>query len=560
VPITRTMTFARSIRCRLRDLMRSEQGIALPVALFTTVAAMALGGVAILSSIDVQHGVTRDNGSKSAIAAADAGANVALHRLNSYALELNKEKPCLAKNASGKLEPSAAPKGGKPGWCASIENEEVGGATFSYWVSAVGSAKEAGCALDICIVSTGSANNVSRRVELSLKESAWGALISNPKLTQELKETTEGKELTEHEIKVLEEQLKKAQEEASHGGFVPGLAGKNEITISGNGNIRVGVGTNGNLVTSGNASICGDILVGVGKSWKKSGNATQCSGHTVTQGTLTLPEVSSFMPSNIATSNSDYRLVKCTKTTEPKSPTGCQSDTYSGGTWTTTSPWNPSTRAISASGNTTLTIGGGDYWICSITLSGNSQLIMAAGAHARFFFDTPEHCGTSNQISMSGNNVITASGYQPSKSQFDMPGFYLLGSPTTASQLSLSGNSSTTDEFVIYGPNTDISISGNATFKGIVAGKTISMSGNGTIEQDAGYTAPPEITPGGNGAAAKAIEELLSQKKVSKTSLEALIKQYEGELNGEPESEAFHTQDYVECTGTVATGQPNSAC
>lgn len=554
------MTFARSIRRRLRVLIRSEQGIALPVALFTTVAAMALGGAAVLSSIDVQSGVTRDNGSKSAIAAADAGANVALHRLNSYSLELNEDEPCLTKNSSGVLEPSPAPKGGKPGWCAPIENEEVGGATFGYWVSAIGRAKEAGCTLDVCIVSTGTANDVSRRVELSLKESAWGSGGSNPNLAQEIKEALESKELNEHEIKTLEEELQKVIEEESHGGFVPGLAGKDEITVSGNGNIRVGVGTNGNLVTSGNASICGDILVGIGKSWQKSGNANQCSGHTVTQGTLTLPEVSSFIPSNIATSNSDYRLVKCTKTTEPKSPTGCQSDTYSGGTWTNTTPWNPSTRAISASGNTTLTIGGGDYWICSITLSGNSQLIMAAGAHARFFFDTPEHCGTSNQISMSGNNKITASGYQPSKGQFDMPGFYLLGSPTMASQVSLSGNSSTTDEFVIYGPNTTINISGNATFKGIVAGKTIAMSGNGTIEQDAGFTAPPEITPGGDGSAAKAIEELLNQKKTGQVSLEQVLNQLEGALGGEPSSEAFHTKGYVECTGTVATGEPNAAC
>jgi hypothetical protein len=553
------MIRARTIRRRLRLLMKGEEGIALPVALFTTIAAMALGGVAVMSSIDVQSGATRDNGAKSAIAAADAGANVAEQRLNSYASELSEEKPCLNENSGGKLEPGPAPSGGKPGWCAPIEGEEVGGASYSYWISAIGKASEAGCDRDACIVSTGTANEVSRRVELSLGKVSFGNSLTHQELIQKMEELLQEEELNEQETKQLEEELQQAIEEESHGGFVPGLAGKNEITISGNGDVRVGVGTNGNLVTSGNASICGDIQVGEGKSWKKSGNASQCSGYTVTQGTTTLPEVSSFIPSDIATNNSDYRLVKCTKTSEPRSPSGCQSDTYSG-TWSSTTPWNPSTRAISLSGNTTLTIGGGDYWICSLSLSGNSQLIMAAGAHARFFFDTPEHCGTTTQINMSGNNKITASGYQPSQGQFDMPGFYLLGSPTEASQVNISGNASTTDEFVIYGPNTTINISGNATFKGIVAGKSIAMSGNGTIEQDPGFEAPPEITPPSDSGGAAGVEERQNQNKSEHESLEEQIESLQGELESEPESVSFQKADYVQCTGTVSSGQPNANC
>jgi hypothetical protein len=242
-------------------------------------------------------------------------------------------------------------------------------------------------------------------------------------------------------------------------------------------------------------------------------------------------------------------------------PAECQKDTLSGGNWKSTSPFNPSTRAISLSGNETLTVGGGDYWICSLSFSGNSKLIMASGAHVRFFFDTPEHCGTSLQISMTGNNEISATGYKPTIGQFDMPGFYLLGSATYASQVNLAGNYSTTDEFVIYGPNSYVNISGNATFKGIVAGKQIAMSGNGTIEQDAGFQAPEDITPAGDGSAVKALEELLSQKHLDLESKELILQQIQKQIEGGTGSQAFHAGGYVECTGLPAAGQaPNSGC
>jgi hypothetical protein len=76
------MALFRSIREHLVTLARSEQGMALPTAIFAMIASMGLASAAILSSVDVQQGSHRDSGSKKAIAAADAGASVALLRLN----------------------------------------------------------------------------------------------------------------------------------------------------------------------------------------------------------------------------------------------------------------------------------------------------------------------------------------------------------------------------------------------------------------------------------------------------------------------------------------------
>ena len=57
------MVFA-ALRARLLHLARSERGMALPAALFATIASLALAGAAVLSTVDVQQGAKRDNGSK----------------------------------------------------------------------------------------------------------------------------------------------------------------------------------------------------------------------------------------------------------------------------------------------------------------------------------------------------------------------------------------------------------------------------------------------------------------------------------------------------------------
>jgi hypothetical protein len=546
------MVFDR-ISARLRLFLSDERGIALPTALFATIASLSLAGAAVISTVDVQQGTKRDNGSKSAIAAADAGANVAMMRLNRHAGQLSDATPCLNANAEGELEAGAASVS-EPGWCTPVAGE-VGGAAYSYRVSAFSS----GGGNAIHIVSTGEASEVSRRIQLSLNESSlWTEGASKSQLIEEeikLKELVGG---SEAELEALQEELEEAQNESSKGGGIAGLVGRESITASGNSDIRVGVATNGNLTTSGNTSICGSIQVGIGKKWTHSGNASQCSGYAVTEGNMELPSVSSFMPSNIATHNSNGRITACSNGL----PAECQQDTYNG-KWNSTSPFDPSHRSINLSGNTILTLGGTDYWICSLSLSGNSKLIMAKGAKVRFFFDTPENCGTSNQISMSGNNEITATGYQPSQGQFDVPGFYLLGSKTHTSQVSLSGNSSTTDEFVIYGPDSYINVSGNATFKGIVAGKQIAWSGNGKIEQDKGFTVPPEISSGGgNEAIVEAIEGEAQTKIEQIEQIEENITAIQAQLEGKVSGRTYNASAYVECNGaSVAAGQqPNADC
>ncbi len=513
-PIDDAMLPFGALRNSLDRLRGAESGMALPVALVAMIAAMALAGAVIMATVDLQHGSVRDNSSKSAIAAADAGANVARLRLARYATVLDAESaPCLAVGTGGLLTASTA---SADGWCPAVTGT-VGGATYSYRATPVGA--ECG-GYDLCVVATGTVRGVSRRIEVTynLDSSAGSSGGSGSEKKEEPGSTW------------------------SSGVGIDGLIGNEKIQIDNGGDARVNVGTNGDVYVENNGNVCGSIRHGVGKKVENKG--TQCKGYTVTEGNVTMPPVSSFIPSDIATNNSNYRLVKCTKTSPSKVPTGCQTDSYTVSNkkepWTSTVPWNPSTRTISTMNNATLTLSGGDYFICRLLLTNNAYLIMAAGSTVRIFFDTPENCGLSagaKQIDISNNSNVSATGYQPTLGKYDLPGFYLMGStsiPTTA-ELSPNGGS---NEFILYGPNTNIVIKNNATYIGIIAGKTVHVE-NAIIKQDAGFSIPGELNP---------------WKPV-------ITPEAGSEEEEAPTAIYFEPQLYVECSGAVGVGSaPNASC
>ncbi|HWM55858.1 MAG TPA: hypothetical protein VNO20_10770 [Solirubrobacterales bacterium] len=449
------------LRHRLRLLVRSEHGMALPTALFATVASMGLAGAAVMSSVDAQRGSHRDSDSKSAIAAADAGASVALLRLNRYASALNSATPCLG--LSGETLVLTGVTG--DGWCPEVKGT-VGGSSYAYRATPL-----AGGSMNV--VATGTDGSVSRRIAINFKTTTVGSVLSSA-----------------------------------------GVIGEEKVSLVNSVDVRVGVGTNGNVSLGNSATICGDIRHGVGKKVTYENSSKQCSGYTTTEGNATLPSVSTFIPTDIATNNHNKRLAKCTSKNVPED---CGLDTYSSGE--SKSAWNPVTREIVIANSSTLTMGGGDYFICRLALVNSSHLIMAATAQMRIFFDTPENCpgASTTQLDIGNSSDITATGYNPSKGLFNMPGFYFLGSTTTPTYINFK-NSSNGNEMVIYAPNTHITMDNSGIFKGAMAGKSVTLNNSVKIEQDKGFK-PPQI--GG--------------------------------------ATLYERQSYVECTGPVAT-PPNANC
>lgn len=443
-PIKPAMSVIDRFLLLIRDLRHNERGMALPTALFAMIAAFGLGGAAIMSSVNTQRGASRDSRSKEAIAAADAGANLALLRLNRYAKSLTVATPCLwVSGGSLVLTAKLA-----DGWCPPIEGT-VGNARYAYRVTPPGAGGT------MSVVSTGTAQTVSRKIDVTFIASTVGS--------------------------VLEKE---------------GLIGLEDMNITGSADIHVGIGTNGSVNTTGNAGICGNIRHGVGKKWENTGSASQCNGYVKTEANVSLPPVSSFIPTDIATNNSNSRLVACTsKTTTTRTPANCEEDSFFGNR-SSSIPWNATTRTISMSENkASLTLTGGDYFICRLDLNGG-QLIMGEKAPVRIFFDTPEKCGIKAgeaQIKLNGGSSITATGFNEDQEIYEMPGFYLLGSPTISTYAELSGNSKADqNEFVMYGPDTEFRLTGNSTIIGVIAGKKVEITGNATITQPNGYK-PPQI-------------------------------------------------------------------
>jgi hypothetical protein len=404
-------------RARARLLARSESGMAVPTALMALVASFGLASAAILSSVNVQQGSQRDRSSKNAIAAADAGASVALLRLNRFQESLTEADPCIG--------PGGEPQTPVDGWCPATPAETVGTSTYSYQVSAFTAAGE------VSVVSTGTSGTVSRRVEVGLV-------------------SVDGKNVFADE-KVI---------------------GQDEIELEGTPDIRTDIGTNGSVTVTGSGTICGDIRHGIGHT----GPEPDCDGELLEED-KNLPEiiVPSSFPSNCRLS------ATCVPSTLV--------DTYSKKR-DKKEPWENPPGYIKVGSSASFTMGGTDYLVCGLFV-GPGNLIMAAESQIRIFVDTPAHCGLDSgatQVEFNGNATITSTGYKPSEEKFKVPEIYMLGDGAVR----LLGNSGT-NELMLYAPESEIEIGGNATWIGMLAGKSLRMHGTPKIESDPGL-APPDIT------------------------------------------------------------------
>lgn len=395
--------------------------MALPTALFAMIVGLGLASAAVFASVDAQRGTQRDGNSKNAIAAADAGAGVAMLRLNRFQSSLSASQPCVGPGGEAQT-----PSGG---WCPATAPESVGSAQFSYRVSAFQDGTP------VSVVSVGTADSVSRRIEVGLVSYNGESVFVDEK-----------------------------------------LIGQDGIELDGTPDIYTDIGTNGDIVSDGSGTICGNVRHGIGRSAPDP----DCDGD-VSEGNKDLPPV--VPPPGIETNNSNCRLaLTCVDRSEVDTYTKRRSSTV---------PWDPVTRTITVSQNATLTLGGNDYWVCRLEAQ-NGQLIMADGANVRIYFDTPENCGLSAgdaQVSITGNADIVSTGYNPSEGNFAVPGLYLLGSPNIPTSVVLTGNSGT-NELVLYAPYSDIEVGGNANWIGMIAGKSLFIHGTPTITSDPNIDLP----------------------------------------------------------------------
>jgi hypothetical protein len=150
----------------VRRLLRSEDGVALPVAagMLMVVSILVVGFFTVAMRVNTTS--VGDRSSKRALAAAEAGLQTAVYRLNL----LNQSAPAHAGECLTTTWVAQNLQGACPAQTESIGN----GAEFSYYVTPASAAGSAGCvtlpgvptsALDRCVTSVGTAGGVKRRIQ-----------------------------------------------------------------------------------------------------------------------------------------------------------------------------------------------------------------------------------------------------------------------------------------------------------------------------------------------------------------------------------------------------------
>jgi type II secretory pathway pseudopilin PulG len=407
--------------------LRGDDGFAVPTVLFMLLAAFAVASVAAVASMSSQRGVVRDQDTKEALTAAEAGVSQALLHYNR--VPTSGANKCVVSNGGTLFV--APPVGG---WCQQVQGTS-GSGTFAYTVAPTDG--------EIEIVSVGNANGVTRRIDV-VAESGGGQQI-------------------------FSDSTVKSQD---------------SLTLDSNAEIRANAATNGDIILSSNAKLCGQGSVGVGRHLDLTSNA-QYNQHfdctvpltedDVIQQPLVLPPVNQGdAPDN----NDNDRFFS----QDPRSGKGVT--------------WDPVTRTLVMKSNSELSLGGSVYSFCKLEMSSNTTINVAPGSEVKIYFDSPEACllpsGTT-QISLSSNSKVTTTGGGPTNAAF-----LVVGSATRVTRIQLNSNTQVDEaceqNFVIYAPRSDVDFDSNSRYCGAIAAKSIHMDSNSQVFTDSGasqFELPP---------------------------------------------------------------------
>jgi hypothetical protein len=404
-------------------MVEDESGAAILMVITVITVGLAVGGAATFTATNVLRGSVRDESSKDALAAADAGVQLALLRQNQVAV--SESNPCVVQSA-GTL---AAGPAGVGNWCTDLDGTS-GDANYSYRVSPP---VETGLTSRVQIVATGTAAGVTRRVQVLAESPRANAVFATNS-----------------------------------------VIGKDFVRLDSNSRVFGNTGTNGNITVTGNADLCGAAQYGVAlvPSTYTGSDCPPNYEFSSGQGTLTLPPVDQ---GDVATVNDNDRI-------DPSNPAAL--DTISGNRSDVS--WDPINRTLMINSNSTLTLGGQDYSFCRLELRSNTALIVAAGAKVRIFFDKPENCptlGPGPQIKLDSNSKLTTTDGDPASLQLLVVGS---DDPSvTSDDVLMSSNSKTTMPVILYAPNSAIELNSNARLLGAVAGQSVHLDSNAQVTSHA---------------------------------------------------------------------------
>jgi Tfp pilus assembly protein PilX len=425
-----------------RSPLRAEAGFAVPTVTLMLIAAMALAGVAVTASIGGQSGIVRDRDTKSALQLAEAGVEQVLYQFNSYGL--------VSSNGTSACAPVGGGEPDSQGWCPEV-SATINGEPVSYRVKPTSTAMPSG---DIAwtkveVVSVATLAGVTRRIDVAASSSAGQNIFLDATVQSE-----------------------------------------DGIQVKSNAEIHAGTATNGTVYVGKNASQCGTTTVGVGEEPEIEGQySTQIECTTVGgepgEDEITLDPV---LAGDTATNNNNARLFTQDHVSGSKSRVCFDGHEGFGKADNSCGP-----RELLVESNSAVTLGGNVYSFCKLTLESNSSLYIQPGMNVKIYFDSPEACGYAGdeepvvQLELLSNARIA-----PVSGKSANVALLFVGSDEIATRAILNSNTSLEDpllcaqNFVVYGPRTDIELQSNTSFCGAMAGKTVTLLSNSQIWTSSG--------------------------------------------------------------------------
>jgi hypothetical protein len=451
-----------------------ERGSALVIVVFAVWMAVMVGTIAVTNTVQALTNTDHQQNVKRAQQAADAAIDAAIYGLNRLALveSLNidpldpgtvLDQNCVVGLSGGAaLDLVALPAGST--WCPETTGDMGDGTTWSYRVSQVARIGNGNCgesaalSLDRRIVAVGVSHGTERRVAATLR--APVSLFS--------------------------------------GAAVQSGATSTPLTMSGTARVTGNVHANAAITSGGGAPvITGNATAGPGGSVSVvPAGITGVSCHL-----FSLPPVAQGgVPTTNANASldvSDAQSGDCVDHALGLLPVLCDPPIFAktGGF-----DWTPAQdqRTLRVWGNGIFRLPPGDYSFCRIRLEGQGILLVPPGAtDTRVFLDSPENCaGVANAgtITSDGLSRIVNCHAQTDPGSLQL---YAVGSTATATTQTFSGGGALTGALMntlcgsniplvgtpmmVYAPNSQVTLAGNAAIAGQVAAKVVSMSGASSV-------------------------------------------------------------------------------
>ncbi len=417
--------------------LRTQAGFVLPTAVIVMLVITLLIGSAVTVATQTSTSTTRDNNSKAALEAAEAGLQVASYRVSQFKPE---EANCIT--GSGEASPT-----GTGAYCEGSSAESIGnGATFQYWTTkALASGEKcAGHTIEVkagvaqrCITSEGKVGGVSPGTRLQTRvESAIGESLFS----------------------------------------INGILGLEEVLVNGSVTATAVVASNLKIKGEGGAIFRQGFEICPGGVFKPAVGAERNSSGvtvgTVKGGYVGYPPleitrtsgcpIEAKLPAEHATSvlNDDLRITNLTDV---------RTENTSGAVEFT----GPAKDLLTLKSSGTLTLAGSKYYFCNVKLQNSSILKIAKGANVEIFVDSHAN----NPSCPEGSGTFKVEGAAKIENP-NGPGALLI---EMAGKGPFAVTNSGSLAASVFAPEAEVILSGSGTLTGAVVGAKVKLEAGSFI-------------------------------------------------------------------------------